>query len=145
MDANNLHSIERFLTSGMRGYFSLWTAIWRYYLVGRILAFVAAARAVWAVAKDREDPERRLLLPVKCNLGPDQSGLAYRVVPVDDVACIEWEPDPVDVDLFDVSPVTFPAYTDTSVAVRSLEAWKGDKKIRSIDVARRRMALLDRI
>ena len=27
----------------MRGYFSLWTAIWRYYLVGRILAFVAAA------------------------------------------------------------------------------------------------------
>ena len=47
----------------------------------------------------------------------------------------------VDVDLFDVSAVTFPAYTDTSVAVRSLEAWKADNKIRSIDVARRRLAL----
>lgn len=28
-----------------------------------------------------------------------------------------------DVDLIDVSPVTFPAYQDTDVAVRSLEAW----------------------
>jgi HK97 family phage prohead protease len=27
--------------------------------------------------------------------------------------------------LFDVSPVTFPAYQETSVALRSLEAWKG--------------------
>ena len=30
--------------------------------------------------------------------------------------------------LFDVSPVTFPAYTDTTVALRSMEAWKNDNK-----------------
>ncbi|HUT33009.1 MAG TPA: AAA family ATPase, partial [Planctomycetota bacterium] len=51
------------------------------------LAFVAAARAVWAVGPDRAPaaaPElagRRLFLPVKCNLAGGVTGLAYRVVP----------------------------------------------------------------
>jgi putative DNA primase/helicase len=58
------------------------------------LAFVAAARAVWAAAQDREDPtgRRRLLLPVKNNLGPDLGGLAYRIE-VDDEGRprIDWE------------------------------------------------------
>jgi hypothetical protein len=43
MAVNNPHSIENFLTSGSRGYFSLWTAIWRYYLVGRIIAIILAS------------------------------------------------------------------------------------------------------
>ena len=47
----------------------------------------------------------------------------------------------VDVDLFDVSPVTFPAYTDTTVAVRSMKEWREDNLIRSIGSARRRLAL----
>jgi HK97 family phage prohead protease len=36
------------------------------------------------------------------------------------------------VELFDVSPVTYPAYTNTEVAVRSLESWKKteDKPVR---------------
>ena len=37
MNVNNPHAFENFLTSGWRGYFSLWTAIWRYYIVGRLL------------------------------------------------------------------------------------------------------------
>jgi len=43
MNINNPHSIGNFLTSGWRGYFSLWTAIWRYYIVGRIIVFSIAA------------------------------------------------------------------------------------------------------
>ncbi len=43
------------------------------------LAFVAAARAAWAVVKDQDDPQKRLLLPMKNNLAPDVDGLAYRI------------------------------------------------------------------
>ena len=35
--------------------------------------------------------------------------------------------------LYDVGPVTFPAYPDTSVAVRSLEAWKATREDGAVD------------
>lgn len=41
------------------------------------LAFVAAARAAWAVTEDKDDPNRRLFLPIKNNLGAKNGGLAY--------------------------------------------------------------------
>lgn len=60
------------------------------------LAFVAAARAAYAVAKDKDDPDRRLVLPIKCNLSPDSTGLAYRIGTAESGApIIEWETDPV--------------------------------------------------
>lgn len=46
--------------------------------------------------------------------------------------------------LFDVSPVTFPAYTETDVAVRSLETWKQEhpeEKPYRRELAKRRMQL----
>ena len=42
------------------------------------IAFVAAARAVWQVSADRDDPDRKLFLPVKMNLA-HTSGLAFRL------------------------------------------------------------------
>lgn len=71
------------------------------YRITGSLAFVAASRAVWVVCKDKQDPDRRLFLPVKCNLGPDQQGLAYRVFADGDAVMIEWEPDPVQIDAQD--------------------------------------------
>jgi hypothetical protein len=41
------------------------------------LAFVAAARAAYLVAVDQEDKSRRLFLPMKNNIGPDDTGLAF--------------------------------------------------------------------
>lgn len=41
------------------------------------IAFAAAARAVWGVAKDKDDERRRLFLPLKNNLGTDNSGYAF--------------------------------------------------------------------
>jgi len=46
-------------------------------------AWVNAMRSVWGVYKDEaggKDTGRRLVLPIKCNLAPQQSGLAYKFV-----------------------------------------------------------------
>jgi hypothetical protein len=60
------------------------------------LAFVAAARAAFAIARDKDDPKRRLILPMKNNLADDQSGLAYRVATgLNGAPCLLFEPEPV--------------------------------------------------
>lgn len=41
------------------------------------LAFTAVSRAVWGVTRDPQNYERRLWLPVKMNLGPTPTGLAF--------------------------------------------------------------------
>jgi putative DNA primase/helicase len=43
------------------------------------IGFAAAARAVWGVAKDKDNPQRRLFMPLKNNLGTDTNGFAYSV------------------------------------------------------------------
>jgi hypothetical protein len=63
------------------------------------LAFVAAARAAYVVAKDSEDEARRLFLPLKNNIGTDQGGLAFTIEPADvaspagtiETSCVVWE------------------------------------------------------
>jgi KaiC/GvpD/RAD55 family RecA-like ATPase len=61
------------------------------YRITGSLAFVAAARAVFAIARDPEDHNRRLILPVKSNLGPDSSGYSYTVCVADnDAPCVQW-------------------------------------------------------
>jgi hypothetical protein len=47
------------------------------------LAFVAAARSAYVVAIDKDEPDRRLLLPLKNNVGPDRGGLAFRIQPAE--------------------------------------------------------------
>lgn len=58
------------------------------------LAFVAAARAAWLVAKDPDSPRRRLFLPVKNNLAGDTLGMAFQIGD----GVLQWEPDPVTID-----------------------------------------------
>jgi hypothetical protein len=62
------------------------------------LAFVAAARAVWTVAKDPADPRKRLLLPLKNNLALDTNGLAFTIETHEPThaAVVHWLPDPVE-------------------------------------------------
>lgn len=47
------------------------------------IAFVATARAAYAFAKDKDDPQRRLFLPAKNNLAADAAGFAYRIEPAE--------------------------------------------------------------
>lgn len=66
------------------------------YRVMGSLAFVAAARAVYLVMRDPEDPERRLLLPAKNNLAPLGKGLAYTIGGPVGSPKLAWEDDPVE-------------------------------------------------
>lgn len=69
------------------------------------LAFVAASRAAFVVAKDQDNDARRLLLPLKNNIGNDQTGLAFSIHPAQmqsaagliDTSYVAWEPDAVTV------------------------------------------------
>jgi hypothetical protein len=62
------------------------------------LAFIAAARSAWAVAKDEDDSKRRLFLPAKNNIGNDETGLSYSIID----GAVAWDPDPVTQKLDDV-------------------------------------------
>lgn len=55
------------------------------------LAFAAAARAVWTVSRDLDDPDRRLLLPAKMNLCKEPDGLAFKITD----GFLTWEADAV--------------------------------------------------
>ena len=46
-----------------------------------------------------------------------------------------------EVRLFDVSPVTFPAYTGTDVAVRSHDTWQKDKKPWKLNLLKKKLKL----
>ncbi len=51
------------------------------YRVQGSIAFTGAARSVWIVVKDQQDPSRRIVQAGKCNLSPDGEGLglAYTI------------------------------------------------------------------
>lgn len=67
-------------------------------------AFVHVARIELRVCEDPEDPERRLLLPVKNNLAK-APGLAYRIEPWEEnreIGVAVWEEGTVDITIQDV-------------------------------------------
>ena len=64
------------------------------------LGFVAAARAVYVVARDEKQTGRRLFLPLKNNLGTDESGFAFaieglRLASGIETSRVAWEAEPV--------------------------------------------------
>jgi hypothetical protein len=59
------------------------------------LAFTAGARAAWAICNDPSDLNRRLLLPLKNNLGPTACGLAYAIESQNGAPTIRWSPEPI--------------------------------------------------
>ncbi|MDB4545114.1 AAA family ATPase, partial [bacterium] len=66
------------------------------------IAFGNTARSVWEVAKDPNEPNRRLMLPTKNNLG-SALGLAFSLKgeTIDggiETAVLEFEPEPIDLD-----------------------------------------------
>ena len=59
------------------------------------LAFTAAARTVHLVARDPDDVERRLLVPIKNNLGQDRTGFGFTLGLTDaGQTAVQWEQTP---------------------------------------------------
>jgi hypothetical protein len=58
---------------------------------------LTAAKSVWHLTRDRQDPDRVLLMPVKCNLTAPKAGLAFRTESSPDRSgpVLGWEPEPV--------------------------------------------------
>ena len=60
------------------------------------LAFIAAARSAYIVAKDKNNPDRRLFLPAKNNIAKDNTGLGYSIITAENGApIITWEMQPI--------------------------------------------------
>lgn len=79
------------------------------------VGFVAAARAAYAVIKDKDDPTgtRRLMLPLKNNLSPNLDGLAYCIDSdgsTNGHPVVMWESEPVSISADEAlaSPLTQP-------------------------------------
>ena len=56
--------------------------------------FVGISRVVWHVCRDKDNRERRLLLPGKNNLAKDCGGLAF-TIQGEPISAVHWEKDPV--------------------------------------------------
>ncbi len=54
------------------------------------VAWINAVRAAHMFARDPDDRDRRLCIPMKMNLAKERKGLAYRIVEVRDLARVEW-------------------------------------------------------
>ena len=63
------------------------------------IAFAAAARASFVITRDPDDPDRRLMLPLKNNLAKDNHGFAYKIEEKEVsgiiTTCVAWEPDKI--------------------------------------------------
>jgi hypothetical protein len=59
------------------------------------VAFVNAARLVFAIGPDPNDADRRLFVPVKANLCREAPTLAFRLTDADGIARVVWEDAPV--------------------------------------------------
>ena len=67
------------------------------------IAFTAAGRATWGVAKDPEDTNKRVMVRIKGNLGRDPGGLSYRIEETPSgIPRIAWEPGAVNLRADDV-------------------------------------------
>src|SRR5262249_37812317 len=68
------------------------------------VAYTNAARMAWCVILDPEDENRRLMLPVKCNLTRNRTGLAYTI---NERGMVVWEEEPIhrDIDELLASPL----------------------------------------
>lgn len=88
------------------------------------VGYTGMARAAYSISKDQADPERRLMLVLKFNLGPDPAGLAFRREPI-----------PVRLDDGVVLPMFRLKWETEPVTITANEALRKPSKTRPVDDA----------
>jgi putative DNA primase/helicase len=91
------------------------------------VAFVGAARAAYLVTSDPDDKTRRLFLPLKNNLGPDATGLAFRI----EGAIVESPAGPLE-----TSRVSWESEPVPMTADEAMEADRGSGSTSALDAAK---------
>jgi len=95
------------------------------------VAFSAAARAVWLVADDKDDDNRRIFCPVKCNLSPMAKSLAFRI----EDGAVVWETGQFDANANDLLSVNSDE-TPAGEAVQFLKDLLADGRMQAKEVKR---------
>jgi hypothetical protein len=106
-----------------------------YRAIGSI-AFIASARAGYLVVKDKNNPERRLVLPSKNNLSKDNEGLAYKVVTAQNNApVVAWEATTISVTVDEALQPSEPSSdpTETDEAIDLLRELSSQGPIKAAD------------
>jgi putative DNA primase/helicase len=118
-------------------------------------AFTTAPRAAFAVVEDPDDPDRRLFLHLKNNLGPKPQGLAFRLEQRDTgkvdpksgktivASCITWETQPVTTTADEaVGAQEDPTAKDDAIDFLTLVLARGPLKVMEIEQEARDAGLL---
>jgi putative DNA primase/helicase len=101
------------------------------------LAFIAAVRTAYIVTKDKENPERRLFLPIKNNIAKDNNGFAYTIGEGNNFSpVIEWEQNFVEqtADEAMIPPATREERTETEDAIDFLRYILGNGSMKANEV-----------
>ena len=72
------------------------------YRAGGSIAFIAAVRMAWMFVKDRNDPERRLMVLLKSNIEKNPGAFAFSIQETESGPRVVWESGTVEADLDDV-------------------------------------------
>ena len=90
--------------------------------------FVAAVRSAWLAGRHPTDQTRRVITPLKNNVGDDKTGYAYSIVPVDlpdgvQTSCIELDHEPIEVAADQALGRSSPDHQDSAIgqAIKFLE------------------------
>ncbi len=86
------------------------------------IAYVAAVRAAWLISADKNEPERKIMAPIKFNLGPRPTGLAYRITSDEnEYPVLNWEKDPIKVSADNLLVTEDIPFSELEVAMQFLK------------------------
>lgn len=99
------------------------------------IAYIAASRATWLITTDQDDSTRKLMIPVKFNIGEKPDGLAYKIIQNENGnPVVAWEKDPIDVDADEALQVDSTHSSERDAAKEFLEDILSDGSVAAKEI-----------